>query len=298
MHRHGPVQHNDAVITGEHGLDLLGGPALVLSKQKRGETVGLMQANAAMTQGALSLSKQLRLHRVVHVDGMLVRKIELQCAEDVVRPRRLGEGILPDVCVSPVDAISVHGMPRVAHLEAMFRKDCRAWPAKEAALLQGRLQIFPDDGLGHCPFRVEHYGAHLGGEDRCWIFGLSDNYLLHIDGLVVLDDAGDELRNVVPDVVRAKLGGHPAPALHIDDEKLGVALIGRLLAAGLALGTRFEERLPQQLKLFLFGMERPQIAIRRRRSYNLDQNGLGIENVRLLSEQLANPRWRQASTAG
>jgi hypothetical protein len=98
-------------------------PAFVLGKQERGKPVRLAHANASMAQRTHVLVEKLRLDRVMHVNRVLVRKIEFQLAQHVLRSRRLGEGVLQDVCVSPIDRARVDGLPLVAHRKLVLAKD-------------------------------------------------------------------------------------------------------------------------------------------------------------------------------
>ena len=91
---------------------------------------------------------------------------------------------------------------------------------------------------------MEDDGAHVGREDGGGRIGLADDDLRRVDDLALLVDPRHELREVVLDVELAQVLGHPAPALHVDDDALrvrarrGPALPLGLLDAGIERGAR------------------------------------------------------------
>ncbi len=72
-----------------------------------------------MAQRAHPLGEQLRLDRVVHIDGVLVRKVELEFSKHVGRAGILDKGVGMDVDVLPVDRVGVDGLAFVVGLQAV-----------------------------------------------------------------------------------------------------------------------------------------------------------------------------------
>src|SRR6476646_11422915 len=69
-------------------FDLTRSPSFILAKEDLGEPLRVLHANAFMADHPHGLFEELfpEWHRVVHVNGVLVRKQEFYLAEDVIRP--------------------------------------------------------------------------------------------------------------------------------------------------------------------------------------------------------------------
>ena len=69
-----------------------------------------------MTKSALFLFEEAAIMRVVHIDGVLVGKLELEISKDAFFSRRLGKAALADVNRIPVDVFVIGPVPSAAYL--------------------------------------------------------------------------------------------------------------------------------------------------------------------------------------
>ena len=69
-----------------------------------------------MADGADRRLEQVTPDGVVHIDDMLVRVEEFDFAQDIPRPRRLGEGNVRHVHAVPIDAAGIDCAAVVFHL--------------------------------------------------------------------------------------------------------------------------------------------------------------------------------------
>ena len=92
---------------------------------------------------------------------------------------------------------------------------------------------------------MESGTPHSGCEDdvaSCWrrtppsgVSGLPTMIFAVMDDLALLEHPRHELGDVVPDVELAQVLGHPAPALHVDDQALHLGAEARAWRRGLLL---------------------------------------------------------------
>ena len=85
--------------------------------------------------------------------------------------------------------------------------------------LDRRQHLLQRDRGRHVPGRVDDDVLDLVGEDRRLIGRLADDDAGGVDDLAVLVDVEGEIRNVDPDVEAAEIARHPAPALHVGEDR-------------------------------------------------------------------------------
>ncbi len=90
-----------------HAADLIRRHSLVVLEDHFSKLARLLDAHAAVAQGAVRLSEQSLLRRVGHVDVVPIGKAELDVAEWVLATRRLSKAELPDIDAVPIDFVGV-----------------------------------------------------------------------------------------------------------------------------------------------------------------------------------------------
>ena len=189
--------------------------------------------------------------RVVHVDGVPVGEEEFHLAEIVCRPGLLREGVAQAVDPIPIDLGRIDRRAVIADEQLMDPED------RVVPLLQRRQDVLLHHRLGRVPIRIEDDGLHVGGEHGRGIADRADQRLVGINGLPVLHDVQHERGRVVPHIDVAEVLGHPAPALHVDDQPLDVLVAAGGLGAFavIAAPPGQQQRLAQALKPLMLGME-------------------------------------------
>ena len=238
--------------------------------------------------------EQAALDGVVHVDHVLVGIDELEFAQHIGRPWRLDEGDIGHIHAAPVDAAGIDDAAVIFHLEAVLAQDRAA--AEPAAAAQVRHEVLPHDGRRHGPFRVEHDGLHVGGENRGRVSQQADDDLVGVNDLPVFHHVEHVLRDVVLNVDLAEILRHPPPALHVDDDLLDVALARRL--ARTVAAACLHQRLPQVLELLMLRMQRLEIGVGVGQNGDLGEHDLRVAYGRLQVEDLAEACRIRAAAAG
>ena len=145
---------------------------------------------------------------------MLVWKLEFQFAKNAPIPGRLRYGAIADIDHFPVDGFKITSIFSTIQLEMIAAHD-----APFSA--QAGQDIGHFNGIWNEPCRVELDPLHLVREHGRLFAWLSGNGSLVENDFAVTYNADPELWYVGPDiniVVTRQFPGHPAPALHIDQQ--------------------------------------------------------------------------------
>jgi hypothetical protein len=113
--RLGRLQREDLVLAGVDGtLDRRGRPLRLISQEVQGEIEGTFQADAAVAEGTEGLREQFLGGRVVQVDVVGIRQVELDAAQRVP-----GAGQLPNASLRDNEVLALE----VRRVAALLRPD-------------------------------------------------------------------------------------------------------------------------------------------------------------------------------
>ena len=115
----------------------------------------------------------------------------------------------------------------VATAEQLAKQAAATTVAAGAAQLWAEFLHF--DPVGDAPCGIKYDGTHARRKGRCFPTWKADDNSLFVDFFVLFDGACFEFGHVVPNVEFAQVLWQPAPAFHVVDDELNVALEIRLV---------------------------------------------------------------------
>ena len=170
------------------------GPALSKNDFRQGER--LVDAHAAMAEGAFGIVEQTARGRVMQIDGMFIGEHELDPAQRIALAWRLADA---DLALAMADLI--------AETLEIGRIVPQPWH-----------HLLLDDGRRHVPVGIDDQELHGIGKQRRRCLRLADDHAGLMHHLVTAIDAHLVVGNVHLDAVMAHVARHPAPAFHIGDD--------------------------------------------------------------------------------
>jgi hypothetical protein len=217
--RHRRLQVHFIVVAGsDRRFDLLLAPVRRVAQQPDHDLADVLDAHAARRMEALVVAEQVPERRVMHIDVVRVREIDLDRRHGVDLARILAEREFGGVVRGPVDRRRIDLLAFVVEdTDVLVREVVRI-------LLHVRDQVLADDRDRNMPIGIEDDLVDLRRQHGRLARDLADDGIVALDDAAAFDDFHLGRRNIDEDVAVAEEARHRADA---DEVRL------QLLQAGL-----------------------------------------------------------------